>query len=103
MPPGEIMFECTWMLRTGLQNEKRKTQHAPQFKMLAPLQRQLRLGLAIRAFQPQHHLLGRLCFLVEDGFRLTPVAGLFAVVAALALGEEGGLWVCERLACGVDG
>lgn len=55
--------------------------------MLAALQRQLRLGLAVRAFQPQHHLLGRLRFLVEDGFRLAAVAGLFAVVAAFALGD----------------
>lgn len=64
--------------------------------MLAPLQRQLRLGLALRAFQPQHHLLGCLCFFVEDGFGLAAVAGLFAVVAAFSLGEEGGLWVAEE-------
>lgn len=57
--------------------------------MLAPLERQLRLGLAVRAFQPQHHLLGRLCLFVEDGLRLTAVAGLFAVVAALALRDGG--------------
>ena len=55
--------------------------------MLAPFQGKLRLGLTIRAFQPQHHLLGRLCLLVEDGLRLAAVAGLFAVVAALALGD----------------
>lgn len=60
---------------------------APQLKMLAPLEGQLRLSLAIRAFKPQHHLLRRLCFLVEDGLRLAAVAGLFAVVAALALGD----------------
>lgn len=55
--------------------------------MLAPLQRQLRLGLAIRALEPQHHLLGCLCLFVEDGFGLAAVAGLLAVVAALALGD----------------
>ena len=54
--------------------------------MLTPLQRQLRLSLADRALQPQHHLLCRLGFLVEDGFGLAAVAGLFAVVAAFALG-----------------
>lgn len=59
--------------------------------MLTPLQRQLGLGLACRAFQPQYHFLRRLGFLVEDGFGLAAVAGLLAVVAALALGEEGGL------------
>ncbi len=59
--------------------------------MLAPLQRQLRLGLALRAFQPQHHLLRRLGLFVEDGLGLAAVAGLLAVVAAFALGEEGGL------------
>ena len=63
--------------------------------MLAPLQRQLRLRLAIRAFQPQHHFLRRFGFFVEHRFRLTAVARLFAVVAAFTLGEEGGLegWV----------
>lgn len=63
----------------------------PQLKVLAPLQRQLRLGLAVRAFEPQHHLLRRLRLLVEHGLRLAPVAGLLAVVAALALGDRGGL------------
>lgn len=75
--------------RTG--KKKRKSPHIPQLKVLTPLQRQLRLGLALRAFQPQHHLLRRFGLLVEDGFGLAAVAGLFAVVAAFALGEEGGL------------
>ena len=57
--------------------------------MLAALERQLRLRLALCALEPQHHFLGRLCFLVEDGFRLAAVAGLFAVVAAFALGDCG--------------
>ena len=54
--------------------------------MLAPLQRQLCLRLTIRALQPQHYFFRRLGFLVEDGFCLTSVAGLFAVIAALSLG-----------------
>ena len=59
--------------------------------MLAPLERQLRFRLTRRTFQPQHHLLRRLGFLVEDRFRLTAVTGLFAIVAAFALGDCGGL------------
>lgn len=54
--------------------------------MLAPLQRQLRLRLTSRTFQPQHNFLRRLGFLVKDGLRLPSVAGLFTVVAALSLG-----------------
>lgn len=65
--------------------------YIPQFKMLAPFQRQLCLGLALRAFQPQHHFLRRLGFFVEDGFCLAAVARLLAVVAAFSLGKEGGL------------
>ena len=58
-----------------------------QLKMLAALETELGLCFTIRAFQPQDHLLGRLCLFVEDGFRLAAVARLFAVVAALALGD----------------
>ena len=74
--------------------------------MLAALERQLRLGLAVRAFEPQHHLLGRLGLFVEDGLRLPAVAGLLAVVAALALGDGGclgggeGVGVSLRLGAG---
>lgn len=60
--------------------------------MLAALEAELRLSLAIRAFQPEHHLLGRLGLFVEDGLRLPAVAGLLAVVAALALRDGGCLW-----------
>ncbi len=67
---------------------------APQLEMLAPFERELGLGLAVCAFQPQHHLLGRLGFLVEDGLRLAAVAGLLAVVAALALRDGGCLSGC---------
>ena len=68
--------------------------------MLTPLQRQLRLGLALRALEPQHHLLRRLGLFVEDGLRLPAVAGLLAVVAPLALGDGGGL---DDLGMGLDG
>ena len=61
--------------------------YIPQLKVLTPLQRQLRLGLTRRAFQPQHHLLRRLGFLVEDRFRLSSVSGLLAVVPAFPLGD----------------
>lgn len=70
--------------------------YIPQFKMLAPFQRQLCFGLALRAFQPQHHLLRRLGFFVEDGFGLAAVARLLAVVAAFSLGEEGGLSFAKK-------
>jgi hypothetical protein len=59
--------------------------------VLASLQTQLGLGLARCTLESQHDLLGRLGFLVEHGLRLTSITGLFAVVAALSLGEEGGL------------
>ena len=65
--------------------------YIPQLKMLAPLESQLRLGFALRAFQPQHHLFRCLGFFVENGFCLATVARLLAIVAAFSLGEEGGL------------
>jgi len=63
-----------------------------QLEMLASLERQLRLGLALCALQSQHDLLGCLGLLVEDRLRLTTITGLLAVVSALTLSEEGGLW-----------
>ena len=54
--------------------------------MLTPLERQLRLSLARCALQPQHHLLRRLGFFVEDWFRLPAVTRLLAVIAPFALG-----------------
>jgi hypothetical protein len=69
-----------------------------QLKVLASLQTQLRLSLALCTLQSQHDLLRRLGFLVEHGLRLTSVTGLFAVVTALSLGEEGGL-VCALESC----
>jgi hypothetical protein len=62
-----------------------------QLKVLASLQTQLRLGLALCTLKSQHDFLRRLGLLVEHGLRLTSVTGLFAVVAALSLGEERGL------------
>ena len=63
----------------------------PQLEVLAALQRQLCLGLALDAFQSQHDLLGGLGLLVEDGLGLTTVTGLLAVISALSLGEQRGL------------
>lgn len=59
--------------------------------MLASFQGQLGLGFALDALQPQHDLLRCLRLLVEDGLGLTPVAGLFAVITTLSLGEQRGL------------
>lgn len=59
--------------------------------MLASLQSQLQLGLALDALQSQHDLLGSLSLLVEDRLGLTTVTGLLAVVSSLSLGEERGL------------
>lgn len=62
-----------------------------ELKVLASLERQLGLGLALHALETEHHLLGRLCLLVEYGLSLTTVSGLLAVVTTLSLGEERGL------------
>lgn len=59
--------------------------------MLASLQGQLQLGLALDALQPQHDLLGGLGLLVEDGLGLTTITALLSVVTSLTLGEQGGL------------
>lgn len=63
----------------------------PEFKVFTALQRDLGLGLVVDAFEPQHHLLGRLGLLPEHRLRLAAVAGLLAVVSTLALREERGL------------
>ena len=62
--------------------------------MLASLERQLCFCLAAGAFHPEDDFLRCLGFLVEDGFRLTAVTGLFAVVSALSLREGRGLFCC---------
>lgn len=59
--------------------------------MLATLQGELGLGLALDAFQSQNDLLGRLGLLVEDRLGLTTITGLLTVVSALSLGEQRGL------------
>jgi hypothetical protein len=64
---------------------------ATKLEVLATLQRQLGLGLALDALQAEHDLLGGLGLLVEDGLSLTTVTGLLAVVTALSLGKQRGL------------
>lgn len=59
--------------------------------MLAALQRQLQLGLALDALQSQHDLLGSLGLLVEDRLGLTTITALLSVVTSLSLGEQRGL------------
>lgn len=61
--------------------------HIPQLEMLATLQRQLCLRFTCCAFQSQNHLLRCLCLLLEYGFRLTSISGLFPIVSSLSLGE----------------
>lgn len=65
--------------------------NVPKLEVLAALQRQLALGLALNTFQAQDNLLRGLRLLVEDGLGLTTVTALLAVVTALTLGEEGSL------------
>lgn len=83
-----------YMLVKAGKKEDRKD--VPQLKMLTPLQRQLSLGLARGAFEPEHNLLRRLGFLSEDRLRLTSVSGLFPVVTTLSLREEGVLEIFEN-------
>lgn len=59
--------------------------------MLASLQGQLQLGLALDALQPQDDLLGGLGLLVEDRLCLTTITALLPVITSLTLGEQGGL------------
>lgn len=59
--------------------------------MLASLQGQLGLGLALDALQSQNDLLGSLGLLVEDRLGLTTITALLSVVTALTLGEQRGL------------
>lgn len=63
----------------------------PQLEVLASLQGQLRLGLALDALQSQDDLLGSLGLLVEDRLGLTTITALLSVVTALTLGEQRGL------------
>ena len=77
--------------REALGMTKKKKKHIPQFEVLASLQRQLLLGLALGALQSQHNLLGGLGLLVEDGLGLTTVTALLPVVTTLTLGIKGRL------------
>lgn len=64
---------------------------ATQLKVLASLEGQLALGLALDALQSQDDLLGGLGLFVENWLRLTTVTALLSVVTALTLGEQRGL------------
>lgn len=57
--------------------------------MLASLQSDLLLSLALRAFHSEHDLLCGLGLLFEDGLGLTAEAFLFTIVSSLALHEHG--------------
>lgn len=65
--------------------------NVPQLEVLATLEGELCLGLALCAFQSEDNLLGGLGLLVEDWLGLTTVTGLLTVVTTLSLSEEGGL------------
>lgn len=64
----------------------------PQLEVLASLQRELLLGLALRALKTQDDLLGSLGLLVEDGLGLTTITALLPVVTTLTLGVQRGLY-----------
>ena len=68
----------------------------PQLELLASLESQLSLGLALDTLQPQHDLLGGLRFLVENGLGLTSVTRLLTVITTLSLSEEGSLVAAAR-------
>lgn len=71
--------------------EEGEQKNIPQLKVLASLQGQLALGLALDALQSQDDLLGGLGLLVENGLGLTTITALLSVVTALTLGEQRGL------------
>jgi hypothetical protein len=64
---------------------------ATELKVLASLQGQLALGLALDALQPQDNLLGSLSLLVEDRLGLTTITALLAIITTLSLGVKGSL------------
>ena len=59
--------------------------------MLGSLETQLLLGFTLFALESQYNLTRRLGFFVKDGFGLTTVSHLFAVVPAFALCKVTGL------------
>lgn len=66
--------------------------NVPQLEVLASLQSQLGLGLALSALQTENDLLGGFGLLVEDRLGLTTVTALLPVVTTLTLGEKGSLY-----------
>jgi hypothetical protein len=58
-----------------------------QFKVLAPLQRNLFAVFTFSAFHPQHDFLGGFGLLPEDGLSLSTKTLLFSVVTSPALGR----------------
>jgi hypothetical protein len=54
-----------------------------QFEVLATLESDLVLVLALLTFQTQHNLLGGLGLLVEDRLGLTTITALLSVVTSL--------------------
>ena len=69
--------------------------NVPQLEVLASLESQLCLGLALCALQSQHNLLGGLCLLVEHRLCLTTITTLLSVVTTLSLGEQRGLSITQ--------
>lgn len=59
-----------------------------EFERLATFQNKLMLVLANGTFKTQDDLLSGLGFLVENGFGLTTITGLFAVITTLSLSEN---------------
>jgi len=59
-----------------------------KLEVLASLDDQKLLLLGFGALKTEHNLFGCLGLLVEDGFGLTTISGLFAIVTTLTLGIE---------------
>jgi len=59
-----------------------------KLEVLASLDNQKLLLLGFGALKTEHNLFGGLGLLVEDGFGLTTISGLFAIVTTLTLGIE---------------
>lgn len=82
----------------GIFGGGRYDDNIPQLEVLASLQRQLLLGLALRALKTQDDLLGSLGLLVEDRLGLTTITALLSVVTTLTLGSERGLYLWKHFA-----
>ena len=77
----------SWLASRKRSCRRKQGGNVPQLEVLAALEGELALGLALDALQTEDDLLGGLGLLVEDGLGLTTVTGLLAVVTALSLGE----------------